>query len=64
MYNEIKNANKILHLITVGDVQMEAQEKLNRLLNDDEIDYVANILEYGIGESSNVMYNAAFEKMA
>jgi hypothetical protein len=62
-YAEIDNASKPVYIITVGDLQIESQIKLGRLLTDDEIEEVRDKLEWGIGTSLDIVYDAAFKEM-
>jgi hypothetical protein len=60
-YCEIPNAETSVYKLTIGDLQMEAQERLGRLLNENEISRAEKILEYGLGETISPIYNGIFE---
>lgn len=50
----------LLFYITKEDLQNEAMSKLNRKINDDEMNEGKDMLEWGIGESINIIYNEIF----
>jgi hypothetical protein len=60
-YYDIPNADTLVYKLTIGDLQMEAQERLGRLLNDDEISRAGKILEFGLGETISPVYDSIFE---
>ncbi|MDR2448255.1 MAG: hypothetical protein LBD58_13360 [Treponema sp.] len=62
-YNDIEDAEKPVFAITKGDIQLEAQRRIGRLLLDDEIEKIADCLEWGVGESIGNMYASAFQDL-
>jgi len=60
-YREIPNAETSVWTLTVGDLQIEAQERLGRLLDDDELSRAEEILGYGFGEAISSLYDGVFE---
>jgi len=60
-YREIPNAETPVWTLTVGDLQIEAQERLGRLLDSNEISRAEEILEYGFGETISSLYDGFFE---
>lgn len=58
-----KHEDKILYSITEEDVQLEASRILGRGLNEDEILKVKKHLEFGIGESIDIIYNCIFSEI-
>ena len=55
--------DKSLFLITVGDVQYWAEEKLGRRLTYEELQKAQKSLEWGLCEGIDVVYNAIFDEM-
>ena len=55
--------DKPLFLITVGDAQYWAEEKLGRRLTYEELQKVQKDLEWGLCEGIDVLYNAIFDEM-
>ncbi len=53
----------LVFAITVEDLQYEANEKIGRELTDDEIQIVKKGLEWGIGETIGITYQAIFSEM-
>ncbi|MDR1073312.1 MAG: hypothetical protein LBL45_06520 [Treponema sp.] len=62
-YNDIEDAEKPVFTITKGDIQLEAQQRMGRLLADDEVDKVVGYLEWGICESIGIVYASAFQDL-
>jgi hypothetical protein len=62
-YCEIPNSEILVYKLTVGDLQIEAQERLGRLLNDDEISRAKKILEFSLSETRNPVYDEVFEDL-
>jgi hypothetical protein len=59
----IEKADKPVFTITKGDIQLEAQRRLGRLLAHDDIDAIAGCLEWGVGESINITYTSALQDL-
>jgi hypothetical protein len=55
--------NEIVFTITVGDLQNEANEKIGRKLNDDEIAVARKGLEFGLLTDIDSVYNTIFFEM-
>jgi hypothetical protein len=55
--------DKPLFLITVGDVQYWAEEKLGRRLTYEELQKAQKGLKWGLCEGIDVVYNAIFDEM-
>ncbi|MFZ1290176.1 MAG: hypothetical protein WAR79_08795 [Melioribacteraceae bacterium] len=47
----------LLFYITKEDLQHEVMNKLNRKINDIEMNKGKDMLEWGIGENINIIYN-------
>ncbi|WP_107780699.1 hypothetical protein [Capnocytophaga leadbetteri] len=55
--------DKPLFLITIGDTQYWAEEKLGRRLTDEELQLVKDRLEWGLCEGIDMVYNTIFEEI-
>ena len=51
--------DKPIFKIQVCDVQLAAQERIGRVLTDDELDIVSKCLEWGLLETIDTVYTAA-----
>ena len=60
--NSFEN-KELVFSITVEDLQIEAQEKIGRALNDEEILIARKGLESGILTSIDIIYNTIFFEM-
>lgn len=55
--------NKMIYAISLGNLQVEAIEKLGRKLTDDEIEIAKDGLSWGIGTGLDIIYNTIFTEM-
>jgi len=55
--------NEIVFAITVEDLQNEANEKIGRKLNDDEIEVAKKGLEFGLLTDIDSVYNTILFEM-
>jgi hypothetical protein len=55
--------NKIVCSISNRDIQAECIERYGRLLSDTELEKAEKLLEWGIGENLNLIYNTIFSEV-
>lgn len=60
---ETIDKNQILFAITIEDIQYEAQEKIGRRLNEDEIEIARKGLESGLLFDISTIYSTIFNEM-
>ncbi len=58
-----KDRKEILYAITKEDLQFEARRFLGRELNEDELLRAKDSVEWGIGESIEVIYRSIFNEV-
>lgn len=56
--------NDIVYAIQREDIQIESINRLHRILNDNEVEQVKELIDWGINESINNIYNTAFLEIA
>jgi hypothetical protein len=55
--------NKILYSVSTHDIQAECIQRYERLLNDTELEKAEKLLEWGIGENLNLIYDTIFSEI-
>jgi hypothetical protein len=53
--------NEILHEITLGDLQFEAQRYIGRKLNKTELNKARKYLQISFGEAYGMIFSAVFD---
>jgi hypothetical protein len=53
--------NEMVYAISIDEIQNESLIRLGRRLNSMEIDILKDGLEWGIGESLNIIYGSIFK---
>lgn len=60
---KVMEEDRPLFLITVGDTQHWAEEKLGRRLTNEELQLAKDRLEWGLCEGIDMVYNTIFEEI-
>lgn len=60
---KITDSNQLVFSISIDDIQIESINRINRKLDEQEINNVTKGLDYGISSSLDIVYKTIFSEM-